>query len=172
MDESLRTAMSRSRGTLAPPGPGSAAGRINGVGETQPRQGPAGRSSAARPAKLTSATRTSRTGALAYAVMQAIHRQDCRPLRRGGRVAEGGGLLNRYTDLNPYQGFESPPLRHFPCANPFSGSRPQANFLCWQSAQREKLWTDTRPKLAALLLSGPIFSRPLDSDFLVRFEAD
>ena len=28
-------------------------------------------------------------------------------------MAEGGGLLNRYTDLNPYQGFESPPLRQF-----------------------------------------------------------
>src|SRR5262249_6375702 len=33
--------------------------------------------------------------------------------RSGGRVAEGGGLLNRYRGLNPYRGFESPPLRHF-----------------------------------------------------------
>src|SRR5262249_15447285 len=31
--------------------------------------------------------------------------------RRGGRAAEGGGLLKRYTGLNPYRGFESPPLR-------------------------------------------------------------
>ena len=31
--------------------------------------------------------------------------------RRGGREAEGGGLLNRYTDLNLYRGFESPSLR-------------------------------------------------------------
>src|SRR5262245_46482831 len=31
--------------------------------------------------------------------------------RRGGRAAEGGGLLNRYTGLNPYRGFESPSLR-------------------------------------------------------------
>jgi integrase len=30
---------------------------------------------------------------------------------RGGREAEGGGLLNRYTVLKPYLGFESPPLR-------------------------------------------------------------
>src|SRR6266550_852206 len=30
---------------------------------------------------------------------------------RGGRVAEGGGLLNRYRALKPYRGFESPPLR-------------------------------------------------------------
>src|SRR5258705_5652496 len=30
---------------------------------------------------------------------------------RGGRVAEGGGLLNRYKALKPYRGFESPPLR-------------------------------------------------------------
>ena len=32
-------------------------------------------------------------------------------LGRGGRVAEGGGLLNRYTDQNPYRGFESLSLR-------------------------------------------------------------
>ena len=32
------------------------------------------------------------------------------PWRRG-RVAEGGGLLNRYRGLNPYRGFESPRLR-------------------------------------------------------------
>src|SRR5258706_12203173 len=32
---------------------------------------------------------------------------------RGGRVAEGGGLLNRYRALKPYRGFESPSLRHF-----------------------------------------------------------
>src|SRR6266550_3147599 len=30
---------------------------------------------------------------------------------RGGRVAEGGGLLNRYRALKPYRGLESPPLR-------------------------------------------------------------
>ncbi len=31
---------------------------------------------------------------------------------RGGRVAEGSGLLNRYTVLNPYRGFESLLLRN------------------------------------------------------------
>ena len=35
--------------------------------------------------------------------------------RRGGRVAEGGGLLNRYTGQNLYRGFESLPLRHYFC---------------------------------------------------------
>jgi hypothetical protein len=35
-------------------------------------------------------------------------------------VAEGGGLLNRYTALKPYRGFESHPLRHPPVANPAS----------------------------------------------------
>src|SRR3954453_10960478 len=30
---------------------------------------------------------------------------------RDGRVAEGDGLLNRYTGSNPYPGFESPSLR-------------------------------------------------------------
>ena len=34
-------------------------------------------------------------------------------LWRGGREAEGGGLLNRYTGLNLYREFESPPLRYF-----------------------------------------------------------
>src|SRR4051812_40112096 len=33
------------------------------------------------------------------------------PRRRGGRVAEGDGLLNRYTAQKLYRGFESPPLR-------------------------------------------------------------
>lgn len=33
--------------------------------------------------------------------------------RRRGREAEGGGLLNRYTGLYPYRGFESLRLRHF-----------------------------------------------------------
>ena len=32
-------------------------------------------------------------------------------VRRRGRVAEGGGLLNRYTAQKPYRGFESPRLR-------------------------------------------------------------
>lgn len=32
-------------------------------------------------------------------------------VRRGGRVAEGGGLLNRYTVESPYPGFKSLPLR-------------------------------------------------------------
>src|SRR5205823_14984750 len=32
--------------------------------------------------------------------------------RRGGRVAECGGLLNRCRGQNLYRGFESPPLRH------------------------------------------------------------
>ena len=31
--------------------------------------------------------------------------------RRGGRAAEGDGLLNRYTGSNSYPGFESRPLR-------------------------------------------------------------
>lgn len=32
--------------------------------------------------------------------------------RRGGRAAEGNGLLNRRR-LTPYRGFKSRPLRHF-----------------------------------------------------------
>ena len=39
-----------------------------------------------------------------------------RPYRRRGRVAEGGGLLNRYRLVKAYRGFESLRLRH---ASPF-----------------------------------------------------
>ena len=35
-----------------------------------------------------------------------------RDIRRCGRVAEGGGLLNRYRVVKPYRGFESLRLRH------------------------------------------------------------
>src|SRR5438552_3094822 len=39
-------------------------------------------------------------------------RRAYRPYRRCGRVAEGGGLLNRYRVVKPYRGFESLRLRH------------------------------------------------------------
>ncbi len=40
------------------------------------------------------------------------HRTRSRVSRRtGARVAEGAGLLNRYTVAKPYRGFESPPVR-------------------------------------------------------------
>ena len=39
-------------------------------------------------------------------------RQAYRPCWRRGRVAEGGGLLNRYRVVKPYRGFESLRLRH------------------------------------------------------------
>ena len=35
-------------------------------------------------------------------------------------MAEGGGLLNRYTGVNLYRGFESPSLRHIAPANEVS----------------------------------------------------
>src|ERR1700756_3732166 len=38
-----------------------------------------------------------------------------RPEWRRGRVAEGGGLLNRYRVVKPYRGFESLRLRHPQC---------------------------------------------------------
>ena len=38
-------------------------------------------------------------------------RRAYRPYRRCGRVAEGGGLLNRYRVVKPYRGFESLRLR-------------------------------------------------------------
>src|SRR5687767_6648970 len=42
-----------------------------------------------------------------------------------GRVAEGGGLLNRYRVVKPYRGFESLRLRH-PSLCPSSGRPPEA----------------------------------------------
>ena len=36
-------------------------------------------------------------------------------------MAEGDGLLNRYTESNPYPGFESPPLRSCDPEGPFDG---------------------------------------------------
>ena len=40
-------------------------------------------------------------------------RRAYRPQRRRGRVAEGGGLLNRYRVVKPYRGFESLRLRQY-----------------------------------------------------------
>jgi hypothetical protein len=42
-------------------------------------------------------------------------RRAYRPYRRCGRVAEGGGLLNRYRVVKPYRGFESLRLRQRDC---------------------------------------------------------
>jgi hypothetical protein len=46
-------------------------------------------------------------------------RRAYRPYRRRGRVAEGGGLLNRYRVVKLYRGFESLRLRHFPIFKAF-----------------------------------------------------
>src|ERR1700691_6248819 len=45
-------------------------------------------------------------------------RRAYRPYRRCGRVAEGGGLLNRYRVVKPYRGFESLRLRQFSVSGP------------------------------------------------------
>jgi hypothetical protein len=64
-----------------------------------------------------------------------------------GREAEGGGLLNRYTVVKPYRGFESLRLRHFhflkhkclvgfpalACARSFAGQSP-AGDCCFRLA--------------------------------------
>ena len=44
--------------------------------------------------------------------------------RRYGRVAEGGGLLNRYRVVKPYRGFESLCLRHPFALTRFIGLAP------------------------------------------------
>ena len=47
---------------------------------------------------------------------------------RGGRVAEGNGLLNRRTGKNSYRGFESRPLRYvvFPLVK--DGAKPRQEY--------------------------------------------
>ena len=45
-------------------------------------------------------------------------RRAYRPDRRRGRVAEGGGLLNRYRLVKAYRGFESLRLRQTTCVRP------------------------------------------------------
>jgi integrase len=52
---------------------------------------------------------------------------------RGGRVAEGDGLLNRYTGSNPYPGFESPSLRFF-----FRIRAKSVHFQFWRNPHHEK----------------------------------
>jgi hypothetical protein len=46
--------------------------------------------------------------------------------RRRGRVAEGGGLLNRYRVVKPYRGFESLRLRHPLFSLRFGAATPPA----------------------------------------------
>ncbi len=53
-------------------------------------------------------------------------RRAYRPQRRRGRVAEGGGLLNRYRVVKPYRGFESLRLRQAPS---LPLRRPRRTFL-------------------------------------------
>jgi hypothetical protein len=55
-------------------------------------------------------------GSEASAACGTPPRRAYRPQRSCGRVAEGGGLLNRYRVVKPYRGFESLRLRH-PASN-------------------------------------------------------
>ena len=57
---------------------------------------------------------SSELGRLESAACGPPPRRAYRPQRSCGRVAEGGGLLNRYRVVKPYRGFESLRLRHFP----------------------------------------------------------
>ena len=52
-------------------------------------------------------------GGLESAACGSRPRRAYRPYRSCGRVAEGGGLLNRYRVVKPYRGFESLRLRQF-----------------------------------------------------------
>jgi hypothetical protein len=76
------------------------------------RSGPTSR----RPGISLLGLRTSRLnrrefGGLESAACGSPLRRAYRPYRSCGRVAEGGGLLNRYRVVKPYRGFESLRLR-------------------------------------------------------------
>ncbi len=85
-------------------------------------------------------------------------RRAYRPLRSCGRVAEGGGLLNRYRVVKPYRGFESPPApppafayasaRHAALNVSEGGRHPKA------AKQRRRGWFKL-PRSIRRLLSSP-----------------
>jgi hypothetical protein len=72
---------------------------------TEPRRGPPGRIRC----------RESTASNLALAARDRVGHIE--PSWRCGRVAEGGGLLNRYRVVKPYRGFESLRLRQYSSAN-------------------------------------------------------
>src|SRR5688572_22545713 len=83
-------------------------------------------------------------------------------MRSCGREAEGGGLLNRYTALKPYRGFESLRLRHLDrvviSAWPFDASK-NANT---RAGFPPKLRTDQPEPVAKSLSLRPLFSKAPD----------
>src|SRR5947209_2584968 len=61
--------------------------------------------------------------------------------RRRGRVAEGGGLLNRYRVVKPYRGFESLRLRHPLVTRALSILVPPANRAHWPANEATRSGT-------------------------------
>ena len=64
-----------------------------------------------KPADLTISTTAWRASFSIF--WRKLHAKSLSLVRSCGREAEGGGLLNRYTALKPYRGFESLRLRQF-----------------------------------------------------------
>ena len=56
-------------------------------------------------------------------------------------MAEGGGLLNRYTLVKAYRGFESHPLRHLPSTKSLKRLDVSAGIRCgcaiWRTIRRK-----------------------------------
>ena len=79
---------------------------------------------------------------------------------RGGREAEGGGLLNRYTGLRLYRGFESLPLRESPARGAFS-PRGVSPLAC---ARSKLIWSRARfaraPAPLAIRFPASLVARP------------
>src|SRR3954452_12104905 len=71
-------------------------------------------------------------GGMCAVILDSSRSREACPVRRGGREAEGGGLLNRYTGLKPCIEGSNPSLSVQPCQNDNGG--PVA--LSWRPAPR------------------------------------
>jgi hypothetical protein len=84
--------------------------------------------------------------------------QAYRPYRRRGRVAEGGGLLNRYRVVKPYRGFESLRLRQSTFSGTYRIFRPEERCR----SRRGRRWPQRFPpaQKSAQCVFGPFWLWP------------
>jgi hypothetical protein len=89
-------------------------------------------------------------------------RRAYRPYRRCGRVAEGGGLLNRYRVVKPYRGFESLRLRQplVAWARRAAIKRNRSSYRTWlRSSAGGPVSSDHSMSSGHRITSSPIVSR-------------
>jgi hypothetical protein len=99
-------------------------------------------------------------------VLAARHRVGhIEPYRRCGRVAEGGGLLNRYRVVKPYRGFESLRLRQpSPCG--LRLGKPKSTGRRLSRRSREATKTDN------FQVAAPLNSSSRCDEFAGRYGPD